>query len=1096
MFDKLVGEAYVLMRADGRLLKRDLQSAGRQGAIGYSQAFQKELDAATKVTVRRFQQGISKGIAEIDFSSFLREFGTIEDTVGGLTDRMDELARRGKINTTQYQRFADALAEWSAEAIIARRQSEELERSLTSYSAVFDKTLKGQWEKFAKDLALASQAGDFSKLRGETERVDAFMVRLNDTLVRHRTELGLTGEEYDDIIERLAAWGTAVDDIERRGALNRILDGVEQRRHPVVQALDDIDDRVDILAISIGRAFGKGSRNNFLNWVGSVTAGMARLVTSIPLRLGTTVAQIGTAFSDGFSAARAAGLTRFAAAGKGLASIFAGKGGVAGAIVAAGVAAVGFGKILPAIASAVSMLAANAISLVGSIGVGLTGALLAAGPAAVAAAGGFAILAGAWNSWSESDAGIKALERQKAAFDDFFETLYPAIAKFNDVWADAFLGLGEAVAPGINDLANRLTALFDQRSTQSNLDAWGNSITEMFNDISRTVASLTEGIIAFFVPILPYAERLTEAIADMADRFAEWATSASGQNSIADFMDRAWKAASALWDLLREVGELIGTVFDVGADETGTGWIQGMADSLAEFNDYLKSPAGRDAIEGWFADAKQFGEDVGNVIGSLVGIFEKLDSPEGRKTATDILDAVKGIASFTEDIADLATDVGAVVDGVIALASPLKIVTDLLSGDGVNLDWLDELTDKDVSGKFEEMKESISSFATDSVESLLQWSEDAKEAVFGFFTGVGESIGTFFSEGPERFRTWASETWAALLEGFAEGGEAVMVWLAEWLEGLAVAITEFDLGEFAANLLTSIQDGLGQAAQAIAVWTEETLAAIGSWRDQQWARFSEWATGIPGQMAGGLGSAAGAIVAWAGQTVTTIAVWVGQQRERFTQWMQSIPEIIGLGIARAGAFLSSFPGRVTAWLSSIPSRLSQPFRTAWDRVNQIFDGAPGRLAAAVGRVIGAIAGRLSGVYNAIVSPFQRAWEAVQRIISNISNISIPNPFSGIDLTPWNAAGNIYTGPTVVGVGEAGAEAIVPLDRPLSMVNPNVRALSAIAQGKAPMPGGAGVGSSVTVEAGAVVVTTAATSPSVVGSIVLDEIADVLYAAVG
>jgi hypothetical protein len=70
-------------------------------------------------------------------------------------------------------------------------------------------------------------------------------------------------------------------------------------------------------------------------------------------------------------------------------------------------------------------------------------------------------------------------------------------------------------------------------------------------------------------------------------------------------------------------------------------------------------------------------------------------------------------------------------------------------------------------------------------------------------------------------------------------------------------------------------------------------------------------------------------------------------------------------------------------------------------------------------------------------------------------------------------------PTLSVWGEAGPEALVPLNRPLSMVDPAVRTLSAIAQGKmsvvAPsepngLAGGAGRPSrTVNIEAGAIVV---------------------------
>lgn len=76
---------------------------------------------------------------------------------------------------------------------------------------------------------------------------------------------------------------------------------------------------------------------------------------------------------------------------------------------------------------------------------------------------------------------------------------------------------------------------------------------------------------------------------------------------------------------------------------------------------------------------------------------------------------------------------------------------------------------------------------------------------------------------------------------------------------------------------------------------------------------------------------------------------------------------------------------------------------------------------------------------------------------------------GVD-RPMASGGTLY-GPTRILAGEAGPEAIVPLDRPLSQVDPSVRALSAFAQGLTPMASGGVVsrGRQVNVEAGAIVV---------------------------
>lgn len=70
-----------------------------------------------------------------------------------------------------------------------------------------------------------------------------------------------------------------------------------------------------------------------------------------------------------------------------------------------------------------------------------------------------------------------------------------------------------------------------------------------------------------------------------------------------------------------------------------------------------------------------------------------------------------------------------------------------------------------------------------------------------------------------------------------------------------------------------------------------------------------------------------------------------------------------------------------------------------------------------------------------------------------------------------ASGALLTRATQVLAGEDGPEAIVPLRRPLNRVDPSVRWLSAVAQGKTPhMAAGGVVGGGVTVEAGAISIT--------------------------
>jgi len=111
-----------------------------------------------------------------------------------------------------------------------------------------------------------------------------------------------------------------------------------------------------------------------------------------------------------------------------------------------------------------------------------------------------------------------------------------------------------------------------------------------------------------------------------------------------------------------------------------------------------------------------------------------------------------------------------------------------------------------------------------------------------------------------------------------------------------------------------------------------------------------------------------------------------------------------------------------------------------------------------------------------VSAFSGPIGAVQRLIDlinllNGTNVRVPSGLGGGGgggtRTQFNAAGTIATRATYGVYGEAGPEAIVPLDRPLDRVDPRVRALSAIAQGKQPPPTNGGDGRGLLVESGAI-----------------------------
>jgi Flp pilus assembly pilin Flp len=219
--------------------------------------------------------------------------------------------------------------------------------------------------------------------------------------------------------------------------------------------------------------------------------------------------------------------------------------------------------------------------------------------------------------------------------------------------------------------------------------------------------------------------------------------------------------------------------------------------------------------------------------------------------------------------------------------------------------------------------------------------------------------------------------------------------------------------------------------------------------------------------------------------------------------------------SKIAGLINPTPGRIRSILSKLPgigrtisAGLSNAFSTVKTKVSGFLSGVPGRVrsilaplggiarsaATSIGNafsgIVGKIAGHFSGVASAIGSHLSGAAGAARNAASDIVSAfaglagRIVNAVGSIVLHPhisWpslhipgTATGGVFEGLRGVGVprtvGEAGPEAVVPLHRPLSQVDPSVRILSAIAQGKVPgmASGGiAGAGRVVSADPGAV-----------------------------
>lgn len=172
-----------------------------------------------------------------------------------------------------------------------------------------------------------------------------------------------------------------------------------------------------------------------------------------------------------------------------------------------------------------------------------------------------------------------------------------------------------------------------------------------------------------------------------------------------------------------------------------------------------------------------------------------------------------------------------------------------------------------------------------------------------------------------------------------------------------------------------------------------------------------------------------------------IAAIFGWIRDKITTIVTSMRD-------RVTSYFTSMRDRVSNLVTSVRDRIAYYFGSARDTVSNVVGSIRDKVSSVFSSVYGTVSGIWNNIKNAIVNPIQSAINfvssAIQKIKSILSGtISLPRiklphfRISGkFSLAPpsvpkvsidWYKTGGIFSGPSIIGVGEAGPEAVVPLD---------------------------------------------------------------------
>ncbi|HES9825416.1 TPA: hypothetical protein VPM45_000520 [Streptococcus pneumoniae] len=272
-------------------------------------------------------------------------------------------------------------------------------------------------------------------------------------------------------------------------------------------------------------------------------------------------------------------------------------------------------------------------------------------------------------------------------------------------------------------------------------------------------------------------------------------------------------------------------------------------------------------------------------------------------------------------------------------------------------------------------------------DTVVEFAKTAWQGLCDFISGICQAIGEFFSglwtklqEIFEPIGQWFGEkfqqAWDAIVNIFSGIGE----WFSGVFQGAWDAIV---------NIFTPIGSWFGQR------WADVTsaLANIGAWFTDMFQK------------------------AWTGLTniFSKLGSWFGERWNDVTSALSKVASWFGDIFGKAfDAVKNSF------------SSIGDFFKGVWDTVKSIFVNAGQMVGEAVGGAFKSAVNAVLGTIENVVNGFIGMINGVLGVVRNLPGLGWVGSVSTVSL-PRLARGGIVDSPTIAMIGEAGKEAVVPLE---------------------------------------------------------------------
>ena len=561
-----------------------------------------------------------------------------------------------------------------------------------------DRDLSPLGARISESLREAGELGGQNLIEEIADQIRSRADRINNAFARSITfnDFGDFIQEFSDLDDAIEDFDARIKELNRDGVLtNKTFDQLNASFNAYIKTIQDdavsqalARDREEAVRLeaahdrltaslakndeaarrfNIGLGALKGSRNDFLNFIGSLAGFLERNIgkglEGLFTGVGNGISRLGQSLSEvnGPLGAVGRGLDSFGGSINKL-----GAGGLDGLAIQVGALIIGFQLLVVAlgpIAAGFSGLLAAATSLAVGIGGALLGGVLALGPGLAALAAGAGAVAIAFTDLSKSEKA--AFGPLKDLFDEVRtsvqERLFDGLGSQVDSLTRALSPLG----PFLTNLAGVFSDWVSQVVSEigpdgplaSTFASLGRDLPGIFRTLLDLVSATGGALTGLFAGAAPGAQRLFEAITGVVERFSAWTNTAEGQRQINEFLQQAVDILGQLWAIAAAVGDTFRILWSGGAAAAAQELLAAISGIVERMNAWLQTSAGQEALLAFFRNGVAVVSGLGQVVGALIRLFDALDNNFTRLAINVIIghviaaiDAFTGFVQWTENL--------------------------------------------------------------------------------------------------------------------------------------------------------------------------------------------------------------------------------------------------------------------------------------------------------------------------------------------------------------------------------------------------------------------------------------------------------------